>query len=71
MATCTTRCSAWCAAKGLESGYQVCQLAAAMDHPTEPPAIPQITDEARDTPVWVPMLGVALGVAFVAWLLLS
>ena len=33
--------------------------------PHEPPGLPEITDEAADTPMWVPVVGVGLLVAFV------
>lgn len=40
-----------------------------MDHATTPPSIPEVTDEAGDTPAWVPVLGAALFAAFLGWLL--
>lgn len=38
-----------------------------MSHAHTPPELPEITDEAGDTPSWVPMLGVALFVLMVAY----
>ena len=37
-----------------------------MSHAHTPPELPEITDEAGDTPSWVPMLGAALFVLAVA-----
>lgn len=37
-----------------------------MSHPDTPPQLPEVTDEAGDTPSWVPLLGVALFVLMVA-----
>lgn len=39
------------------------------EHANTPPTIPEITDEAGNTPAWVPMLGAGLAAAFLAWLL--
>ena len=36
-----------------------------MSHANHPPEIPEVTDEAGDTPSWVPLLGAALFVLFV------
>jgi hypothetical protein len=33
--------------------------------PHEPPGLPEIRDDAADTPMWIPMVGVGLLVAFV------
>ena len=38
-----------------------------MSHAHTPPQLPDITDEAGDTPGWVPLLGVALFVLLVAY----
>lgn len=38
-----------------------------MSHAHTPPQLPDVTDEAGDTPGWVPMLGVALFVLLVAY----
>jgi hypothetical protein len=38
-----------------------------MSHAHTPPELPEITDEAGDTPGWVPLLGIALFVLMVAW----
>ncbi len=41
-----------------------------MSHAPTPPELPEVTDEAGDTPSWVPLLGVALfvlGVAYIVW----
>ncbi len=39
------------------------------EHSHTPPIIPVVTDEAGDSPAWVPALGAALFAAFLAWLL--
>lgn len=69
MVTYTLRCYTSCAAKNLETHGKVCQLPASMEHATTPPSIPEVTDEAGESPSWVPMLGVALSAAFLGWLL--
>jgi type VI protein secretion system component VasF len=41
-----------------------------MSHANHPPELPEVTDEAGDTPSWVPLLGVvlfALTVAYIWW----
>lgn len=38
-------------------------------HP--PPGIPEVKDEAGDTPSWVPKLGVGLGLVLVALIVLA
>ena len=38
-----------------------------MSHADHPPELPQIRDEAGDTPRWVPLLGLALFVLIVAY----
>ena len=38
-----------------------------MSHADHPPELPEITDEAGDTPAWVPVLGLLLFVAMVAY----
>jgi hypothetical protein len=42
-----------------------------MGHANTPPQIPEVTDEAGDSPKWLPMLGVAVLAALVAWAVLS
>jgi hypothetical protein len=42
-----------------------------MGHANTPPELPEITDEAGDTPRWVPWLGVALFVLGIAWIVLA
>lgn len=42
-----------------------------MGHANTPPQIPEVTDEAGDSPKWLPMLGVAVLAALVAWVVLS
>lgn len=39
-----------------------------MSHANTPPELPEVTDEAGDTPSWVPVLGVALFVVLAALL---
>ena len=39
-----------------------------MSHPHTPPQLPDVTDEAGETPRWVPVLGVALFVLMVAYI---
>lgn len=36
-----------------------------------PPELPEITDEAGETPPWVPRLGLALFLLFVGWVVLQ
>lgn len=38
-----------------------------MSHPHHAPELPEVTDEAGDTPSWVPLLGAALFVLMVAY----
>jgi protein-S-isoprenylcysteine O-methyltransferase Ste14 len=41
-----------------------------MSHAETPPELPEITDEAGDTPSWVPLLGVVLFVLtalYIGW----
>lgn len=38
-----------------------------MSHADHPPELPEITDEAGNTPRWVPLLGLVLFVAMVAY----
>jgi hypothetical protein len=38
-----------------------------MSHADHPPALPEITDEAGETPRWVPLLGLVLFVATVVY----
>ena len=40
-------------------------------HAHPPPGIPEVKDEAGDTPPWVPKLGVLLGVVVAALIALS
>jgi len=40
-------------------------------HSNTPPELPEITDEAGDTPSWVPRLGLVLALLFVAWVVLQ
>jgi hypothetical protein len=42
-----------------------------MGHANTPPELPEVTDEAGDTPKWVPWLGVGLFVLAVAWIVLG
>jgi hypothetical protein len=51
------------------SAHEHSEGAAHAAHP--PPGIPEVHDEAGDTPSWVPRLGVALGVVFVALVALA
>ena len=39
--------------------------------PQPPPGLPEIQDEAADTPMWVPALGLALFVLAAVWLVVS
>lgn len=36
-----------------------------------PPGLPEIRDEAADTPMWIPALGLALFVLATVWLVIS
>jgi hypothetical protein len=36
------------------------EIARAMSHSNQPPGLPEIVDEAGDTPNWVPLVGLAL-----------
>jgi hypothetical protein len=42
-----------------------------MGHENTPPTLPEVTDEAQDSPMWLPALGAALFIAFVAWMFLG
>ncbi len=42
-----------------------------MGHSNTPPQLPEVTDEAGDSPKWLPMLGAAVLAALVAWAVLS
>ena len=42
-----------------------------MGHASTPPQIPDITDEAGDSPSWLPQLGGALLIVAIAWILWS
>jgi hypothetical protein len=57
MDTCTTRC--W-RCFGLEFAAWVCHGARRMGHENTPPQLPEVRDEAGDTPRWVPVLGALL-----------
>ncbi len=39
--------------------------------PQPPPGLPEIQDEAADTPMWVPFLGLGLFVLVALWLVIS
>jgi hypothetical protein len=39
--------------------------------PQPPPGLPEIQDEAADTPMWVPILGLSLFVLVALWLVVS
>lgn len=39
--------------------------------PQPPPGLPEIQDEAADTPMWVPVLGLGLFVLVALWLVIS
>lgn len=39
--------------------------------PQPPPGLPEIQDEAADTPMWVPALGLGLFVLVALWLVIS
>jgi hypothetical protein len=47
-------------------GYTSATFAPVMSDPKHAPEIPEVTDEAGDSPEWVPMLGVGLLVLAVA-----
>ncbi len=36
-----------------------------------PPRVPEVTDEAADTPAWVPRLGLVLAVLCILWVVWS
>jgi hypothetical protein len=42
-----------------------------MGHAHTPPELPEITDEAGDSPKWLPWLGVALFVLGSGWIAIS
>jgi len=69
MAAFTMHCCAWCAAKNLETESKVCQLPRTMEHANTPPTIPDITDEAGNSPAWLPLLGAGIFALFLGWLL--
>lgn len=43
------------------------KVAAMSGSANHPPELPEISDEAGDTPSWVPRLGLALFLLFVGW----
>lgn len=45
---------------GLETSAPVCHVRSAMGHADTPPQLPEVTDEAANTPRWVPLLGAGL-----------
>jgi hypothetical protein len=54
-------------ARLLESRLVICHFAGPMSHAHTPPELPEVTDEAGDTPSWIPLLGIALFVLMVGW----
>jgi hypothetical protein len=57
MARSTRRC--W-RCFGLEFAVWVCHVARRMGHANTPPQLPEVRDEAGNTPRWVPVLGALL-----------
>lgn len=54
----------------LESRRVICHFAGPMSHAHTPPELPEVTDEAGDTPSWIPLLGAVIFVltfAYVWW----
>jgi hypothetical protein len=45
----------------------LCHFAEPMSHAHTPPQLPDVTDEAGETPSWVPVLGVVLFALMVAY----
>jgi hypothetical protein len=42
-----------------------------MGHESTPPELPEIRDEAANSPRWLPWLGIGLFVLFAGWLVLT
>jgi hypothetical protein len=42
-----------------------------MGHGNQPPSIPEVKDEAGNSPSWLPLLGGGLFALFVAWIVYS
>ena len=55
------------ATRNLEMPAVFCHFPMPMSHADHPPELPEITDEAGNTPRWVPLLGLVLFVAMVAY----
>ena len=53
--------------RDLERDPVLCHFADPMSHAHTPPQLPEVTDEAGDSPRWLPLLGVALFVLMVAY----
>lgn len=55
----------------VENVPELCHLRAMTSHPNTPPQLPEVTDEAADTPSWVPKLGLVLAVLAILWVIWS